>query len=86
MPGGGGTCCRVSITTKTLWVLDLRHCIHRHLVGLQEGAVQSYHLEGVVGLHLVAGVGQNREHLEEPDAVQLELQRSIDSIERIYQN
>jgi hypothetical protein len=56
-------------------------------VGLQkEVAVQSQHLEGVVGLHLAAGVEQSRGHLEEPAAVQLELQRSIDSIERIYQN
>jgi hypothetical protein len=87
MPGGGGTWCRISIPTEILWVLDLRHCIHLHLVGLRkEVAVQSQHLEAVAGLHLAAGVGRSREHLEEPAAAQLELQRSIDSIERIYQN
>jgi hypothetical protein len=87
MPGGGGTCYRVSISTEVLWVFDLLHCIHLHLVGpRKEVAVQSQHLGGVAGLHLAAGVGQSREHLEEPAAAQLELQRSIDSIERICQN
>lgn len=89
MPGGGGTCCRISICVDILWVLDLRHCIHLHLVGPQkEVAVQNQHLEVVAGLRSEAGVGQSREHqhLEEPVAVQLELQRSIDSIEHTYQN
>ncbi len=52
----------------------------------EEVVVQSHHREGVAGLHLVVGVGQSREDLEELAAVQLELQRSIDSIERIYQS
>jgi len=87
MPGGGGTCCRVSIPTDILWVLVLRHCIRLHLAGpRKEVAVPSQHLEGAAGLHLAAGVGQSREHLEEPAAAQLEPQHSIDNIERIYQN
>jgi hypothetical protein len=68
---------------RVLWVLGLRHCIHLHP---QEVAVQSQRLEGGAGLHLAVGVEQSRGHLEELAAAQLELQRSIDSIERIYQN
>jgi hypothetical protein len=51
----------------------------------KEVAVQSHHREVGAGLHLAAGAGQSLEPLEEPVAAQLELQRSIGSIERIYQ-
>ena len=87
MPGGGGTCSRVSIGIEILRVLNLQHYIHPHPVGHQKAVVvQSRHLEGVAELHLVAEVARSLGRLEESAAAQPERQHSIDSIERIYQS
>lgn len=81
MPGGGGTCDRVSLKPG-IPVNHLQHCSRQCLVVHQTVAVPKLHLEAEEALHSVVGVELNLER-QELAAAQRQQHSTADSTGRI---